>query len=121
MQIGIYLLILAFLIILTTGGFWKDNLMVLFIIPAICFAVAGFIAPMGKLETYTVPATVTRVGNEFVVQSEFPTLLTTSVKFLTATKVSVTRSVRHTIWGYRVYNPTYQIKGSSTTNTTPEK
>jgi len=107
MDFSLYIAILALLIILTTAGFWNDNLMILFIIPAICFAFAGFIAPMGELETYTVPATVTKVGNEFVVQSEFPTLLTTDVKFLTATKVSVTRSVRFTVWGYRVDNPTY--------------
>lgn len=100
---------MAILTLLTIVGFYKTNFLCLLGIPLIFMTICGFLAPMGKSKTDTVLAKITRVGNEFVIQSAFPTLLVSDMKYLDA-RVTVTRTIKHTVWGYETSdNPTYQV------------
>lgn len=58
----------------------------------------SFVASFGEMKHEYYPATNTRVGNQFIIQSEVQTLIETDVKFENM-PVEIRKDIRHNAWG----------------------
>lgn len=58
----------------------------------------SFVAPFGEMKYEYYPATNTRVGNQFIIQSEVQTLIETDIKFENM-PVKIKKNIFHNAWG----------------------
>ena len=110
MPIVIYLCLLLILILATVAAWVNDNEIAVVLVTSalVVWLTLGFLAPMGIDDVYDHKATSTIVGNEIIIQGDFPTMTSGEMKFIDKPlKVRVTKE--NTVWGYSIEPLGYKI------------